>query len=461
LKTIGKYVVCGLLGKGGMGCVYKVRLPYVGRIVALKLLSPHPHLLGLLGYDEILNRFISEASLIASLRNPNVVEILDFDFDGENPFYTMEYHYLDLGSLIGETYRAELPTRILSLEKTIHYTRQVLLGLARIFRPGIVHRDIKPGNLLISDEDRIKICDFGFSRLRGERRSGQSPHLIVGSPFYTAPEQERNPSFADHRADLYSVGVIVHRMLTGLLPEEGVLKPSKHHPDADPGWDAFVEKALRHDPDQRFNTPDSMLHELDNLSLAWKEKKENFCRYLPEKQPMKGTEKEEPERRLRSTPLKINPKSAPAVFGCDLLMRPAIYSDGSFTPLSGGAAVIDFRNRLVWQKSGSEDTLTWSDAHGYIEDLNTKRFCGNLRWRLPSIDELFSILRSPDLGVQDCLDPAFDPRLKMLWSSDRCTFVSAWYVNAELGFAGVADFTCQFHVRAVAEYEDAAGNNAS
>lgn len=443
-----------------MGCVYKVRVPFIGRIVALKLLSPHPNLVSLLGLEQIQKRFLSEASLIASLRNPNIVEILDFDFDGEKPFYTMEYHYLDLGRLIGESYRAELPSRLLSLDKAIHYTRQMLLGLARLYRAGIVHRDIKPGNLLISDEDRIKICDFGFSKLRGER-SNRPPHLIIGSPFYTAPEQEQNPDKADQRADIYSAGVIVHRMLTGLLPEEGVRKPSEYHPDAEQGWDEFVEKALQTDPDRRFTTPDDMLRALDNLSSEWEKKKETFCRYVPDNRP--GNSAEEQRRKitpcgvkLRSAPLKTNPKSAPEAFGCDRLMRPTRYSDGNFIHLFEGATVFDSRSGLVWQQSGSDDTLSRTETLHYIHDLNTCGFCGCSHWRLPTVDELFSILKSPTLEVQDCLDPVFDGKHKMLWSSDRCTFVSGWYVNMELGFADFADFTCRFHVRAVTEYENIA-----
>ena len=129
MKKIGKYIVCGLLGKGGMSTVYKARLPFFDKIVALKLLSPHPNLTGLLGPDALKGRFISEAATIASLSHPNIIEVLESDFDCETPFFTMEYYCHDLGKLIGESYRADLPCRILSLDKTIHYCRQLLAGL--------------------------------------------------------------------------------------------------------------------------------------------------------------------------------------------------------------------------------------------------------------------------------------------------------------------------------------------
>jgi serine/threonine-protein kinase len=455
VKKAGKYIICGLLGKGGMSAVYKARLPILNRIVALKMLCPHPNLTSLLGPEALRARFIFEAVTIASLRHPNIIEVLDFDFDGSTPFFTMEYYYHDLGRLIGETYRADLPCRIISLDKTIHYCRQLLEGLARLRRARVVHRDIKPANLMITDDDRIKICDFGFSRLRGERTRSPSS-LVVGSPFYAAPEQERDPDGVDHRADLYSAGVIVHRMLTGFLPEDGIRNPEDFHPEADSIWGAFVRKALENDPDRRFETPEEMLAALDELGAAWEKKKQDLCRLkdprvggsrvqTQDPGPFRGTGK-----RLRSAPLKISRKEASAVFGCDGLMRPLAYRTDSLSLSNGGKVVFDYANRLVWQRSGSEDLLDRAGARAYCESLNTDSFAGFSGWRLPTVDELLSLLRRPGFGLEDCLFPAFDTRQKALWSCDRCTFISGWYVDLELGFAGFADFTCHFHVRAVA-----------
>ncbi|MFZ2445686.1 MAG: protein kinase [Syntrophobacteraceae bacterium] len=448
MKKIGKYIIRGLLGKGGMSVVYKALLPVVGRIVALKVLAPHPNLVNLLGREALGERFISEARAIASLRSPHVVNILDFDYHGGAPFFTMEYYYGDLGLLIGEAYRADLPTRALSLDKTVYYARQILDGLAALSRAGIVHRDIKPGNLMISDEDRIKICDFGFSKLRGERIE-RPPHLVIGSPFYAAPEQERDPDGADQRADLYSAGVIVHRMLTGLLPQDGVGRPSDRHPDADADWDRFVERALEPDPRRRFSTADEMLRDLEGLSLAWSRKKESFCRIAGEAErggPAAGARKV-----LRSAPVKVGSKEAPNVFGCDALMRPLRYSEPELKHSADGSVVFDPESGLSWQASGSADPMDWHAARGYVESLNATGFAGRSLWRLPTVDELLSILRPPVLGFRDCIAPAFDRKQKTLWSCDRRTFTSAWHADMELGFAGSADFTCRFYVRAVTE----------
>ncbi len=447
MKKIGKYIICGLLGKGGMSVVYKARLPFIDKTVALKLLSPHPHLVSLLGREAVRERFISEALTIASLRSPHIVKIHDFDFHEEQPFFTMEYYYRDLGRLIGEAYRPDLPSRILSLDKTIHYARQLLAGLARLARAGIIHRDIKPGNLMISDEDRIKICDFGFSRVRGEKLD-RPPHLLIGSPFYAAPEQERNPDLVDARADLYSAGVIVHRMLTGLLPDGGTQKPSRYHPDAGPAWDRFVEKAIAPEPGGRFASADEMLARLEELAAAWRSKKEKFCRALGE---TPGSPKGTARRTIRSTPVKVRAGDAPQLFGCDNLMRPLRYPEGDLATAADGSIVLDRSTGLAWQASGTADPLDWESARRHIQHLNAVEFGGCARWRLPTIEELLSITRPPGLSVQDCISPAFDGRQKVLWSCDRCTFTSAWYLDVELGFAGCADLTCHFHARAVTE----------
>ncbi|MEN6439715.1 MAG: protein kinase [Syntrophobacter sp.] len=447
MKKIGKYIVRGMLGKGGMGIVYKACLPYVNRIVALKLLAPHPNTSALLDSRLIREMFISEASTLASLRSPHFVQVLDFDFHGDAPFFTMEYYYHDLGRLIGETYHPELPTRILGLTKTISYTRQILTGLARLSRAGIVHRDIKPGNIMISDDDTIKICDFGLSKLRGERFD-RPAQMMVGSPFYAAPEQERDPDTVDRRADLYSAAVILHRLLTGCLPVEGTLRPSEFHPDADASWDRFLDRALQQDPERRFASADEMIEELDLLDRAWNEKRNTFCRLVQGSPPSVNGQK---TGSLRNTSVKVNARIALHTFACDQLMRPLHYSEEELPRYVNGTVIFDHAHDIAWQASGSEDPLDWRGAHEYVRQLNDTRFAGCARWRLPTIDELLSILGPPTLGIHDCIRGGFDKRQTMLWSSDRCTFMSAWYVDTSLGFAGFADFTCHFYVRAVSE----------
>lgn len=446
MKTVGKYQICGLLGWGGMSVVYKASLPVVRKIVALKLLSPHESLLGLLGMEEIEKRFIAEATRMGSCRHPNIADVLDFDYLGDRPFFTMEYYYQNLGSIIGESPRAEAPSRILSLDRAIHYLEQLLSGLSRLHRMGVVHRDIKPFNMLVTDQNTLKISDLGLSKLRGETLKNPAT-LVVGSPFYSAPEQERDPEGVDARADIYAAGVVFYRMLTGMLPETASPGPSTVHPDVEPAWDDFCFVAIDPDPEKRFGSAEAMLEELRQLRLRWEERKSESCRRL-RLAPMAQTDLPLGSV-IRRNPVKVSRKSAPAVFQCDDLYRPLQYFTHVFEPAGRDDVVLDKMTDLLWQTEGSVDPLEWEDAQEYIRDLNRMGYGGVSGWRLPTVNELFSLLRPPAHGLEDCLEEVFDSTRKWLWSCDRCTFTTAWYVDAELGFAGWSDLTCRYFVRAV------------
>ena len=190
MRTIGPYEICGLLGRGGMSLVYKVRLPVVEKIMALKLFHPRPLLIDLLGEETLKKLFVAEAKIMAQLSHPHLLEVRDFNHTSETPYLVMEYYCNNLGALIGESGELEKPTRRLKPDRVFHYGRQILLGVDRLHRAGIIHRDLKPANFLITDEDQIKIADFGLSLLRGETLSAPE-NLKVGSPYYAAPEQER------------------------------------------------------------------------------------------------------------------------------------------------------------------------------------------------------------------------------------------------------------------------------
>ncbi|MFP3981451.1 MAG: serine/threonine protein kinase, partial [Desulfobacterales bacterium] len=252
---IGKYRVLGLLGDGGMGRVYKVELPDIGKISALKLLRPRDHMVDLLGLRAIEEMFIREARILGRLRHPNVAAILDFDRDGQNrPFFSMEYHCMNLGVMIGEHYEMETATRLMDPARTFKYAEQVLSGLDRLHHAGIVHRDIKPYNVLITEDHAVKLIDFGLSLLRGETRRVPDTFKI-GTPYYAAPEQQADPDNIDERADLYGVGVMIWRMLTGVLPPEAGKKPRPGSVNELLGeyWDDFLLTATHPQRKKRFS----------------------------------------------------------------------------------------------------------------------------------------------------------------------------------------------------------------
>jgi serine/threonine protein kinase len=447
MKQIGKYEVCGLLGKGGMGTVYKVRMPVVGKVLALKLFRPHPNLVTLLGEEEARRCFVTEAITMAGLRHPNIVAIWDFHDSEDLTFFVMEYFCNNLGLIIGETYRVEEPSRIVSVDKAIDYTRQILVGLSRLHQAGIIHRDIKPYNILVTDQNTVKITDFGLSKLRGEDFGGPS-NLMVGSPYYAAPEQEEDPNQVDARADLYPVGVMLYRMLTGELPIDSVKRLDRCNPDLDADWDNFILESISEDKDNRFAGAKEMLEALDHLQIAWEKKKEKVCQMpatVLSKDAMPANYNGQAPRRES---IKVRPGHAREAFVIDARWRPIHYITNDFQVNVDGT-ISDKVTGLTWQRAGSDYPVTWHEAKGYIQELNRKRFAGRTDWRLPTVNELMSLLTEVPRARDLCIEPIFDQNVRWLWSSDRCSFVSAWYVSVDMGYISWQDFSCYYFVRAV------------
>jgi serine/threonine-protein kinase len=448
MKSIGKYRIRGLLGRGGMAKVYKAEIPVIKKIVALKQLSPAPVLETLLGAAELHRLFIKEATTMAQLRHPHLLGIWDFQNDGQRPFYTMEYHANNLGLMIGETYRTEMPSRIIRLDRAIDYTRQILSGLACLHHAGIIHRDIKPFNILLTDRHTVKIGDFGLSKLRKETLA-VPPNLKVGSPWYASPEQEANPDKAAFSADLYSVGVMLWRMLAGRLPEADTGLPSRLNPDLDDAWDRFLARATAADPERRFATAGDMRSSLEYLAAEWSKRKSLACRLpSPEHAPRVAPAGDLQKRSLRSRALKVGPRDARSVFGLDPLWRPRVYLQNRFRSPSAETVADDLTD-LLWQRSGTPYALTWRESHGHILRLNQSGWQGRRDWRLPTVDELLSLLEPPPHGEDFCLQGVFDQRQTGLWSSDRRSYTAAWFASVDLGFVAWQDFSAACHVRAV------------
>ncbi|MFP4516793.1 MAG: protein kinase domain-containing protein [Desulfovibrionales bacterium] len=448
MKTIGSYEIRGLLGRGGMGVVYKCRAPFTGRIVALKVLDPRDELLvELVGRDELKRRFIQEARIMGSVRHPNVAQVLDFSLDAPRPYFTMEYFAHSLGTVIGETYRAEEPTRRLTVEKSVHYVRQVLCGLARLHYAGLVHRDIKPFNILLTEEDEVKIIDFGLSRLRGET-SPNARGVNVGSPYYAPPEQERDPEAVDERADLFPTGVMLYRMLTGVIPEPAVVRPQpadRLNPDLDDEWNDFLEKSMAPDPGKRFESAEAMLEELETVYGRWLREGQRICRGFSsdqEQRPEKGTET------IRTNPVKVSFKDARQRFELDRLWRPETFHAHVLRP-QGEHIVRDLTTGLVWQRRGSLFSLNWYEAREYVQRLNRDSYAGHTGWRLPTVAEIVTLLRPPAGRTDLCLDPVFDKRLRWIWSTDRCSYVSAWLADVEMGYIARQDMAGYARICAV------------
>jgi serine/threonine-protein kinase len=452
MKKIGRYQIRGILGRGGMSTVYKVAMPITGKIVALKLLLPAQPLIDLLGTSELERIFTGEAVTMAGLHHPHIADIRDFDKDDQGrPFYVMEYYCKNLGNMIGEHFRVEERSRIMAPDKVIHYGLQILDGLSCLHQASIVHRDIKPYNILVTDQDSVKICDFGLSKLRGETR-GRPRNLQIGSPFYTPPEQEKEPELVDDRADLYSCAVMLYRMLTGELPDT-MRKASQLNPLLDAQWDLFLATGLARDRENRFASAKAMHHALMKLQEHWQQSKEKTCTILDDQQTGNGSGRSTGEKILRRQPVKVDPHGGRKLFKVDSLWRPRHYIANQFID-NRDATITDRACGLVWQQAGFDYPLTWEGARQYVQSLNEYSTAGCSKWRLPTVDELLSLLTEMSLREQYCMAPLFDRSKKWLWSGDKRSFIAAWYVSVDLGFVGWQDMTCYNYVRAVCSLAD-------
>lgn len=445
MKKIGRYTILDKLGKGGMGAVYKAAMPVTGKVVALKLLDPAEVLEDILGRESIKSIFRSEAVTMAALRHPYIADVWDYDEDEQGrPFFIMEYYCNNLGTMIGEHYRVEKKSRIIAPDKALHYGGQILTGLACLHHAGIIHRDIKPFNIMVTDQDTVKICDFGMSKVRGE--SFASPeNLKIGSPFYAAPEQMLAPEQTDARADLYAAAVLLYRMLTGELPSMKNFSLSLVHAYYDQTWDAFFAKGLSLQKEERFQSAGEMLDGLHRLHLHWENSKENACRLTS---PANNARRPKLERRLRQHAEKVGLQKALSLFEVSPLFQPLHYLENQWQAAADGT-VADHATGLLWQSAGSDYPMNWHEAEKFVVALNLQGFAGRSDWRLPTVNELLSLLQEVSRMEKYCASPLFDPEKKWLWSGDWRSGTTAWYVSMDMGFAGWQDTNCAYFVRAV------------
>lgn len=451
MKRIGKYEIVGLLGRGGMGAVYKVRNPLLGSATALKLFKPADELCMLVGKKKLKEQFREEAARMAGLNHPNIAAVYDYDEAAQGPFYTMEFLCWNIGLLIGEHYVVENPSRRLPPEKALDLCIQTLKGLDRMHAAKLVHRDVKPFNILLTWDDRVKLIDFGLSRLRGEVRESGPSGVKIGTPYYASPEQERDPDSVDGAADCWSVGVMLHRLLTGLLPKDGGYTKGPTLPqsglivpdsDVEVLFDEFFLRALNRDPQARFQRAGDMIAALNRLGEALAAYWEGVCRFFDQDEaaPAPSAAK---RFAPRCKPKKTGPDADRAcdILGLDDLGRPKAVRPVRLEPNDAGE-VVDAVNGLVWERSGSPYPLDYAEALEHAAELGGA-------WRLPTVEEAALIVR-PDADERAiCTEPVFGRTQRAIWTADRRTHAQAWCLHTEMGFFSALDLTCPLWVRAV------------
>lgn len=265
----GRYKLIDERGSGSFGAVYIARDLLTNYIYAAKVMH-----LEQVQDGELLERFKREAYILQNLDNPHIVHLVDYGSD--HSIYFIMMHHVD-----GQTFKWHMEQYgQMELIRAINYTKQAAEGLDAAYKQGIVHRDIKPQNILISNKGMVKIADFGLSR------GMDSPTLtnsrqFMGTAYYTAPEQVQHGHSADTRSDLYSLAVVFYESLAGQPPYSGggvidiIFKhlnapiPSiwQVRPDAPLELDAFFQRALAKSPQARYQTPREFIRALDEIQL--------------------------------------------------------------------------------------------------------------------------------------------------------------------------------------------------
>ncbi len=236
--VIPGYELLELLGKGGMGEVWRARQVSLDRVVAVKLLPPK-----LARDQEFISRFDKEATALAALSHPNITQIFDRGVAGEHYYFAME---LVVGKTLREVMNAGRPPPA----RALRLAAQICKAIDYAHEQKIVHRDLKPENILIDARDHVKVADFGLAGMRGSEKNLEltATAVAMGTVNYMAPEQRRDAKHVDHRADLFSLGVMIYELLTGELPMGRFKNPSARVPGLDPRLDELICAMLETDP---------------------------------------------------------------------------------------------------------------------------------------------------------------------------------------------------------------------
>ena len=270
-QTWGDFELGGILGEGGMGAVYRGKQKSLRRRVAIKVLPPN-----LAADGRLLQRFQLEATTASKLQTPHVVQVYSIgEFEG-NHFYAMEYvEGKDLYDVIKERREANKP---LTTDEAANYIMQAAKGLAEAGRQGVVHRDIKPPNLMVTKDGMVKIADFGIVKVLSEHNltmTGQA----VGTPAYVSPEQGRGDKEVDPRSDIYSLGVVFYELVCDKKPFDGSTPnaliyqhcyeepklPKEVNAAISDEIQAVVMRCLQKKPENRYQSADELVRDLEAI----------------------------------------------------------------------------------------------------------------------------------------------------------------------------------------------------
>ncbi|MCC6739745.1 MAG: protein kinase, partial [Planctomycetia bacterium] len=258
-KVVNGYRIERLLGCGGMAVVYQATQLSLSRPVALKTLPRH-----LAANPAFVARFNREAGALASLSHPNIIGIIDRGSEGDLYYFVMEF-------VDGTDLQAQIAKARPAPGEAVRIATQVLSALEYAHKRGVIHRDIKPGNIMLTSDGAVKVTDFGIAHLAGGQGTAIGLTMAgaqMGTVNYMAPEQRVDAGKVDARADLYAAGVVLYEMLTGQLPLGAFEPASAVNSAVDPRLDAVILKALKRDPEARWKSASEMAAALAPLAGA-------------------------------------------------------------------------------------------------------------------------------------------------------------------------------------------------
>lgn len=378
-KYIGKmldnrYEIIEVIGTGGMAVVYKARCHRLNRLVAVKILKDE------YAQDaEFKRRFHAESQAVAMLSHANIVSVFDVSRSSEVEYIVMEL-------IDGITLKQYMQKKgILSWREALHFTTQIVKALSHAHSRGIIHRDIKPHNIMILRDGSVKVADFGIARFTSKQNTLTQEAL--GSVHYISPEQARG-SHIDARSDIYSVGVVLYEMITGRLPFEGdspvsvaiqhinsmPLTPIEVNPDIPLPLEAITMKAMAPDMNRRYASAEDMLHDLEEFR---KNPAISFD-YGSASEHDSGRDESEPTRKIQMTGMAAVPakKSMPVKSARTVREEPADEGgrrkNGTISIAAGVAAVLMFIIGMTYM------LITFIGGNGFssVDEVDVPKLVG-------------------------------------------------------------------------------------